>query len=548
MSKDEMLIINRPQSNHLAAGKMKEGDSSPKRKLADSNDHEDSKKSKALKTSDDCSTSEPSSSSSESDKTNLRRENEFINGNDCIKYPIANRGDYTQASAKPLFLQVLKDALGGLYAKGVIRENICEKTLTFWADYISNCYLADTRQFHSFGHVMKLCEKSTPLQKIATLFHDVAYFQVDGGPPPSSERFLDDVLQLDPYEPGEHIYVVNGNGEEDIGVLIAMKVFDVKMGQKLDPTIGLNEFASAVIASRLLVQEEGIPLGAVADVCAVIEATIPFRNNQWTERLRSNLLMVNKEFKMNRKGEDIDAGVCAAVNLANRDVGDFGEPEELLFLDGTWDLLVENNPRLRLEGDKCPIRVWRCALQKTHTFLCTVATNLIFSKFRDTPSQEYVDWLSGNARRNVEVSRVYTGVKYVTTLLLESLETIKGKVSEPACTKPLVREECQGVLEKDASSNSKARVAGAISMKKVTRAFRLHRTMKDSRIDQNFSHLGEQLIHSLDEDLEKVDQCLDGVKSKLTSQNQPLSKEEALAISKQFPACYVKAVREAFNL
>jgi hypothetical protein len=342
-----------------------------------------------------------------------------------------------------------------------------------------------------------------------------------------------------------------------------MRVFSVKMGQKLDPTIGLNEFASAVMAARMLTQEQAIPLSVVADICAVIEATIPFRDNQWTERLRSNLLEVSKEFKMNRTGKEVDQGVCEAVNLANRDVGDFGEAEELLFVDGTWDLLVENNPRLRLEGNKCPLNVWRCGLQKTHTFLCTVATNLIFSKFRETPSLEYVDWLSSNAVRNVEVGRLYSGVKYVTLLLLEAIETLTDRVAKPMATKPFVPSEENSKDRKDAApnghifgnhaptknnKNNKSSLEKEVSIKNVTRAFKLHRTIKDNRIDQNLSHLGQQLIHSLDGDLEKINQFLSGVKSKLTSGREPMSKEEALAISQQFSLSYMRAVQQAFSL
>jgi hypothetical protein len=98
------------------------------------------------------------------------------------------------------------------------------------------------------------------------------------------------------------------------------------------------------------------------------------------------------------------------------------------------------------------------------------------------------------------------------------------------------------------NKNNKSSLEKGVSIENVTRAFKLHRTIKDNRIDQNLSHLGQQLIHSLDGDLEKINQFLSGVKSKLTSGREPMSKEEALAISQQFSLSYMRAVQQAFSL
>mmetsp|Transcript_13932 Transcript_13932/g.26792 ORF Transcript_13932/g.26792 Transcript_13932/m.26792 type:complete len:582 (-) Transcript_13932:98-1843(-) len=455
-------------------------------------------------------------------------------GGCVVKYPIANRGDCTLASS--IFLNSLTEAFGGLRKR--LRRDIPMKTLKRWAEFMASCYGQETRQFHSLGHVMKLCEKSTPIQKIATLFHDVAYYQVDNSPPPGSSRFLDDVLTLHKAEKKEHIYVVTGDGGGNKGVLIAMKTFCVKMGQKLDPSIGLNEFASAVIGSRLLLEEEAVPLDIIVEMCAVIEGTIPFRKNQWTERLYVNLLEAKKEFKLTWNAEQIESVVKNSVELANRDVGDFGEEEILLFLEGTWDLLVENNPRIRMEGERCPIQVYRSGLQKTHIFLSTVATNLIYSKFRDTPTQKYFEHLSENAAKNVEVSRIYSGMKYALCLLIESLERLSGRVAH------LVTKE----FDKTEGSLSSVSTKMTEKASSLLRVLMLHRSIKHSRIDEALTHLSRKLLAVLDGDLDQLEKLLSSAKGHSSAKpTVALSKEEASSILKSFPPKFVTEVKDLFS-
>ena len=478
-----------------------------------------------------------------------------------VEYPIANRGDYTVASAKPLFFQVLFKSFAALRKR--LKREVPIQSLDKWADFMARCYLQDTRMFHSFGHVMKLCEKSTPVQKIAVLFHDIAYYQVDNAPPPDSKQFLGDILTHHQAEAKEHIYVVTGNGSENAGVAIALKVFSIKMGQKLDPTIGLNEFASAVIASRLLLEEDVIPLDLIADVCAVIEATIPFRTNQWTEGLHTNLLELNRDLDMGRREEDITSSVEEAVDLGNRDVGDFGESEVLLFLDGTWDLLTENNPRIWMELEQCPIQVYRSGLQKTHGFLSTVATELVFSKFREIPTQKRFDYLSRNAKRNVEVSRVYSGIKLSLALIVESLEMVRHRRGEVNVMTIDVRKEV-GCLSKGLqcdlctcySPTKRTRTDRATcasteaSPCDILRVLGLHRPIKYSRIDEALTYLGLHLIQVLQGDLGALETLMTRLKgqARLYAPYADLSHEAAQAILDHAPKSVVNECARVFSL
>ncbi|UPR03305.1 hypothetical protein HOP50_12g66340 [Chloropicon primus] len=477
-----------------------------------------------------------------------------------IFYPMANRGDYTYASAKPLFLNVLSEAFDAPSVKKRLKKaSVPKQALARWADFMASCYMQDSRKFHSFGHIMKLCQDSEPLVKVAVLFHDVAYFQVDNNPPPNSSRFLEDVLTLDEAEKREHIYRVVGSGCNHPGVLTCLKIFSIKLGQKLDPTIGLNEFASALIASRLLMEEEAVTLDMVAEICAVIEGTIPFRTNQWTERLHSNLLEANEEFKMGRTEEELEDTIRSVVNLANRDVGDFGEKDALLFLDGTWDLLVENNPRIWREGERCPVQVYRSGLQKTHGFLSTVQTKLIFSKFRDTPSQAHFDLLSSSAAKNVEVSRIYSGMKFVLCLIAEALEIVHKKASQvdpENCKKEVVsvgdtsddldRAKKKRKVEDGGGAEGLARSPRSLG---VSRLLSFHRTIKHGGMDEVLTILAKHLMESFGGNVEKIEWLISNLKEEANPQPyKGFTRERALAILNRCPQNVVENVKRVFSL
>ena len=87
-----------------------------------------------------------------------------------------------------VFLATLEKSFQKLFPNGEIV--VPSHALKQWARAMETAYLGKNRQFHSFGHVMGLCEGSTPQQTLGALFHDIAYFSVDGGPPEGSAHLL----------------------------------------------------------------------------------------------------------------------------------------------------------------------------------------------------------------------------------------------------------------------------------------------------------------------------------------------------------------------
>jgi hypothetical protein len=46
------------------------------------------------------------------------------------------------------------------------------------------------RAYHTTAHIFGLCEGLNPCQVLAALFHDLVYYQLDGGPPESTVGIL----------------------------------------------------------------------------------------------------------------------------------------------------------------------------------------------------------------------------------------------------------------------------------------------------------------------------------------------------------------------
>src|SRR6185312_16267330 len=99
-------------------------------------------------------------------------------------------------------------------------------------------------------------------------------------------------------------------------------VFGKKPGDVVDGTSGLNEFASALVASLQL--EQALDRVQRIAIAACIEQTIPFRVDAVTvlhERLEALQLS---------RGE-IDAVLTRAVRVGNRDVENFADNDPATF-------------------------------------------------------------------------------------------------------------------------------------------------------------------------------------------------------------------------
>lgn len=272
------------------------------------------------------------------------------------------------------------------------------------------------REFHSHEHVLTMTRGSSPIETLAGIFHDVVYVQVDRGFPEGIGEMLRTLLL--PIE-GAGYRVSLAVLEDPLTAMVA-RIFDRAPGDELSPVVGLNELASALVATKclapLLSKEQ------IACIAAAIEATIPFRDNQALENLGARL----RDLAL----PNFDAAACEdavrlAARLSNRDVENFAEEDPARFLDNTWRLLPETNPALATPG-VYRTGEYRMAIQKMEAFLSKLDAERVFHQYRGEPNPEEYARMIAQAKRNIELAVRYLRAKLYTIALVEAIAHVSG--------------------------------------------------------------------------------------------------------------------------
>jgi len=272
------------------------------------------------------------------------------------------------------------------------------------------------REFHTHEHVLTVTRGAGPIETLAGIFHDVVYVQVDRGFPVA----IGDLLR--PY-----LTPVDGTGYrvslailEDPMTAMVARIFDRSPGDELSPFAGLNELASALVATKCL--SPFLSKSQLARVVAGVEATIPFRDNATLESLAGRLRDLGFP--------DLDAVACedavrVATRLGNRDVENFAEEDPARFLDNTWRLLPETNPALASPG-VYRTGEYRIAIQKMEGFLSKLDASRVFHEYRGEPSPEEHARRIHQAKRNIELAVRYLRAKLYTIALVEAIAHVSG--------------------------------------------------------------------------------------------------------------------------
>lgn len=315
-------------------------------------------------------------------------------------------------------IKLFKETLEGLHA------NIDLLQLEGLAIMVHRAMTVQARYFHTPEHIFSLSDASNPIQALAALYHDVVYYQVDEGFIPEIQTLIAPYLR----EENGQLFLTTDADPADAAFARTLEVFAFQPGQRLAPLDGQNEFLSALTMNKSL---EGIvSVRDLLKATACIEATIPFRglNAQGespADVLKNRLTAINVRHQYGMSAEEITQTVEMAVALSNRDVASFAEKDTAIFLNGTWLLLPETNPSLRLKGIYS-IRSYRQALQKMSGFLNFLDPNVIFNRHGDTPPLEAYTEMVRLARQNLHTAREYLDIKLLTTAILEALAELTG--------------------------------------------------------------------------------------------------------------------------
>ncbi|MEG4961429.1 MULTISPECIES: hypothetical protein [unclassified Microcoleus] len=282
------------------------------------------------------------------------------------------------------------------------------------------------RYFHTSEHIFEVGGSVDPIEVLAALFHDLVYVQVDQG------VSFNISSALSPFVKEVRSQLVIRDETElpnDAMYHLVASVFGFIPGKALSPFAGQNEFLSAVIAAKCL--EPFLPASTIAEIAACIEATIPFRpvapsGLSAIELLHQRLVSANRDFKLGWSDAETVEIVKRSVRLANRDVENFASPNSSNFLDNTWNLMPETNHELS-NVNSYTVGGYRRSLQKMEGFLNFLKPELVFQQFMQEPDDETYANLIARTRKNIEVAKLYLGIKLITIAILEALSYRLGR-------------------------------------------------------------------------------------------------------------------------
>ncbi len=315
------------------------------------------------------------------------------------------------------FITLLSGALEGLSARVPITE------IERLAMLIHQSMDQGRRTYHVSTHVFDMCAGMNPRQVLATLFHDVVYYQLDGGFPAQAHRLLMHSIRVE-----QQTLMIRAIGEDDTGLALCAGVFGFRPGEILPLYGGMNEFLSALVAIRLL--EPHLPPRELLAIAACIEATVPFRGvtvdgSGPYERLAARLEKVGYALNITLTQTDIDGMVADAVIMANQDVASFAEPDPGTFLSTTWLLIEESNAPLSAVGIYS-IQDYRGALVRMEKFLSTLNPDHVFHQYQATPGADEFLALRTGAQKNLAFATHYLGAKIVSISVIEALALMTG--------------------------------------------------------------------------------------------------------------------------
>lgn len=283
---------------------------------------------------------------------------------------------------------------------------------------------AQARHFHTLEHVFAFVDSNDPISTLASLYHDIVYYQVDLGFSPHIWELI-----------SPHISQVDGNfcirdniSDNDGLTLLTLDVFNLHPGQKVISMAVLNEFLSALVMNKqlgdLLSKKDMLRM----NLC--IEATIPFRGRNaqgenYFEVMERRLPEIARRHGVEMSEQDVIDTLRIAVTFGNKDIENFAETDPGRFLDNTWKLLPESNAALRLP-DVYSIGTYRLALQKMAAFFENLVPESVFNQYRGVPSDDEFNQMLRYARTNISVAREYLRLKILSMTVLEALAIATG--------------------------------------------------------------------------------------------------------------------------
>ncbi|MFO7583196.1 MAG: hypothetical protein R6W69_00590 [Anaerolineales bacterium] len=283
---------------------------------------------------------------------------------------------------------------------------------------------AQARHFHTLEHVFAFADTNEPVSILASLYHDIVYYQVDMGFAPHIWELISPYIA---HENG-NFRVSDTIPEEDRLAHLTLDVFGLRSGQELISMAVLNEFLSALVLNRQL--GDLLSPKDILRMNLCIEATIPFRGRTqdgetYFDVMERRLPELASRYGIALNEDELIDTLRIAVTFGNKDIENFAESDPGRFLDNTWKLLPESNAALRLP-DVYSIGTYRQALQKMAVFFQNLDPQSVFNQYRGVPSDMEYQQMLRYSHTNIEVAREYLKLKILSMTVLEALAIATG--------------------------------------------------------------------------------------------------------------------------
>jgi hypothetical protein len=278
------------------------------------------------------------------------------------------------------------------------------------------------RIYHRLKHALDVASTESPREILIGLFHDLVQQQIEPHMPINLAEFVAPHIRefLPVGSDDKPTLRLNSDFNEDSAAKMVGIIFGFSPGQQLPLLSQTNEFLSALAAVKSL--EPILPKPELLRLAAGIEATIAFRQpgTQPNEQLLARVGLASETSGFTLSAQAQHDCLRTAIKVANRDVAGFAFDDIGAFLDDTWRLMGETNHEL-LISTNYTIRSYRRALEKMASFLGSLDPRAVFRQFENEPDSANYQQLLAHAELNLEVSRLYLGVKLVTIAFLEAL-------------------------------------------------------------------------------------------------------------------------------
>jgi len=294
----------------------------------------------------------------------------------------------------------------------------CDEQMERLALFIYESMSVSSRYYHNIQHPLVLAENQTdPILVLAAFYHDVVYYQVDGGLSLRQASIVKDAIE----EKDSSVYL-SASCDESLLSMVE-RIFGFECGQKVGQ--GLNEFLSALVAVREL--QTVLNPGILAQIACCIEATIPFRppneDGSAMERLYTRMMKTNLDFHLGLSQEKVVEAVQRAARLANLDVRFFATTDRASFIGSDWQLLPEMNKILR-SLHVYTIQDYQGALFHWQEFASFVNPKYAFQSFRGVPGE--VERMTAEATVNFEMNKEYNRVKLLSASVVLAFAVLTG--------------------------------------------------------------------------------------------------------------------------